>query len=80
LFISIEFPSRLSVAYNKAKEYLTKITSGIEQQIDIWQYRQQIIRDQLVQMKPSSSYDFLLPKTQRINEITLEAVQGLNEI
>jgi hypothetical protein len=72
------FSSRLTVAYNKAKEYLTKITSGIEQQTDIWQYRQQIIRDQVVQMKPSSSYDFLLPKTQRINELTLEAVQGLN--
>jgi hypothetical protein len=68
---------RLSVAYNKAKEYLTKITSGIEQQIEIWQYRQQIIRDQLNQTKPSSSYDFLLPKTQRINELTLEAVEGL---
>ncbi len=37
-----------------------------------------MIRDQFVQMKSSSSYDFLLPKTQRINELTLEAVEGLN--
>ena len=80
MFISIDFSSRLSVAYSKAKEYLTKVTSGIEQQMEIWQYRQQVIRDQLNQMKPSSSYDFLLPKTQRINELTLEAVQGLNKI
>jgi hypothetical protein len=30
-------------------------------------------------MKSSSlSFDFLLPKTQRINELTIEAVQGKN--
>ncbi|CAF4572589.1 unnamed protein product [Rotaria sp. Silwood2] len=69
--------NRLSVAYDKAKEYISKIASSIEQQIDIWQYRRQIILDQLIQMKPSSSYDFLLPKTQRINELTLEAVEAL---
>jgi hypothetical protein len=27
-------------------------------------------------MKSTSSFDFLLPKTQRINELTIEAVQG----
>jgi hypothetical protein len=27
-------------------------------------------------MKSSSSYEFLLPKTQRINELTVEAVEG----
>jgi len=70
------FFSRLSVAYDKAKQYLSKITSGIEQQTDIWQYRRHIILDQLLQIKSSSSYDFLLPKTQRINELTLEAVEG----
>lgn len=68
-------PSRLTVAYEKAKEYLTKITTGIDQQINIWQYRQQILREQLSQTQSSPSYDFLLPKTQRINELTLEAVQ-----
>ena len=52
------------------------MSSGIDQQIDIWQYRQQIIREQLIQTKSSSSYDFLLPKTQRINELTLETVEG----
>ncbi|CAF5006901.1 unnamed protein product, partial [Rotaria sp. Silwood1] len=69
--------NRLSVAYDKAKEYISKITSSIDQQIGIWQYRRQIILDQLIQMNPSSSYDFLLPKTQRINELTLEAVEAL---
>jgi hypothetical protein len=70
--------SRLSVAYDKAKEYIVKISSSIEQQIDIWQYRRQIIGDPLMQMKSSSSCDFFLPKTQRINELTIEAVEGLN--
>lgn len=74
------FFSRLFVAYDKSKEYVSKIVSSIEQQIDLWQYRRQIILDQLIQMKPASSYDFLLPKTQRINELALEAVQGLNKI
>ena len=74
---SVLFPSRLTVAYEKAKEYLSKITTGIEQQISIWQYRQQIVREQIVQTPSSASYDFLLPKTQRINELTLEAVQSL---
>ncbi|CAF1418182.1 unnamed protein product [Rotaria magnacalcarata] len=69
--------NRLSVAYEKAKEYVSKIASSIEQQIDIWQYRRQVILDQVIQMKPSSSYDFLLPKTQRINDLTLDAVQAL---
>lgn len=27
-------------------------------------------------MRTSSSFDFLLPKTQRINELTIDAVQG----
>ena len=65
--------SRLFVVYDKAKEYITKISSGIDQQIDLWQYRRQVIVDQ---MKSTSSTDFLLPKTQRINELTIEAVQG----
>ena len=70
------FSSRLSVVYDKAKEYISKITSGIEQQIELWQHRRQIILNELIQMKPSSSFDFLLPKTQRINDLTLEAVEG----
>jgi hypothetical protein len=70
---NILFFSRLFVVYDKAKEYINKISSGINQQIDLWQYRRQIILDQ---MKSSSSFDFLLPKTQRMNELTIEAVQG----
>ena len=65
--------SRLFVVYEKAKEYMSKILSGIDQQIDLWQYRRQII---LEQTKSASSFDFLLPKTKRINELAIEAVQG----
>jgi hypothetical protein len=52
---------------------LKKISTGVDQQTDLWQYRRQIIVDQ---MNSTSSFDFLLPKTQRINELTIEAVQG----
>ncbi|CAF2263538.1 unnamed protein product [Rotaria magnacalcarata] len=65
---------RLFVIYGKAKEYINKISANIDQQIDSWQYRRQIIFDQ---MNSTSSFDFLLPKTQRINELTIEAVQAL---
>ena len=67
--------SRLSLAYDKAKEYVGKISLGIDQQMNSW-----INRRQIIQMETSSSYDFLVPKTQRINELTLEAVEGLTEI
>ncbi|CAF4880073.1 unnamed protein product, partial [Rotaria socialis] len=63
---------RLFVIYDRAKEYINKITANIDQQINSWEYRRQIILDQ---MNPTSSFDFLLPKTQRINELTIEAVQ-----
>jgi hypothetical protein len=46
---------------------------GVDEQIGLWQHRRQIILDQ---MKSTASFDFLLPKTQRINELTIEAVQG----
>lgn len=72
--------SRLVVTYGKAKEYLSKISSAIDQQIGVWQNRRQVMDDQINQMKTSSAYDFLLPKTQRINELTLESVQGLIHI
>ncbi|CAF3518390.1 unnamed protein product [Rotaria socialis] len=65
---------RLFVIYDRAKEYINKITANIDQQINSWEYRRQIILDQ---MNPTSSFDFLLPKTQRINELTIEAVQVL---
>ena len=65
--------SRLFVIYDKAKEYIQKILSSIDQQMDLWQYRRQIIADQSIS---SSSFDFLLPKVQRINELTIEAAQG----
>jgi hypothetical protein len=65
--------SRLFVVYDKAKDYINKILSGIDEQISLWQHRRQVILDQ---MKSSSSFDFLLPKTQRINELTIDAVQG----
>ncbi|UJR14741.1 hypothetical protein I4U23_001732 [Adineta vaga] len=68
---------RLCVAYDKAKDYISKLTSNIDQQIELWQYRRQVILDQLVQMKSSSSCDFFLPKTQRINDLTIEAVEAL---
>ncbi|CAF3758570.1 unnamed protein product [Adineta steineri] len=68
---------RLCVTYDKAKEYISKINSSITEQVDLWQYRRQIILDQVIQMKSSSSCDFLLPKTQRINELTIEAVEAL---
>ena len=74
------FSSRLVVTYGKAKEYLSKITLAIDQQIGIWQNRRQVMDDQINEMKPSSAYDFFLPKTQRINELTLESVQGLIDI
>jgi len=67
------FFSRLFVVYDEAKDYITKILTGIDEQIDLWQHRRQIIHDQ---MKSTPSFDFLLPKTQRINELTIEAVQG----
>jgi len=69
----ILFFSRLFVVYDKAKDYINKILTGIDEQINLWQHRRQIILDQ---MKTTSSLDFLLPKTQRINELTIEAVQG----
>ncbi|CAF1633629.1 unnamed protein product [Adineta ricciae] len=65
---------RLFVVCEKAKEYVNKISMGIDQQIELWQYRRRIITDQ---MHSPSSLDFLLPKTQRINELTIEAVQAL---
>ncbi|UJR31993.1 hypothetical protein I4U23_019463 [Adineta vaga] len=68
---------RLFVVYEKAKEYLNKISSNIDQQLDLWQYRRNIILDQINSSSSSSSFDFLLPKTQRINELTIEAVQAL---
>jgi hypothetical protein len=67
------FLSRLFVVYERAKEYMTKILCGIDEQVGLWQYRRQIILDQI---KSPSSFDFLLPKTQRINELTIDAVQG----
>ncbi len=72
-WILFVFFSRLFVVFDKAKDYITKISSGIDEQIGLWQHRRQIILDQ---MKTTSSLDFLLPKTQRINELTIEAVQG----
>jgi hypothetical protein len=70
---SVFFFSRLFVVFDKAKDYITKISSGIDEQIRLWQHRRGIILDQV---KSTSSLDFLLPKTQRINELTIEAVQG----
>jgi hypothetical protein len=61
------------VVYDKAKDYITKISTGIDEQIGLWQYRRQIILDQI---KSKPSFEFLLPKTQRINELTIDAVQG----
>ncbi|CAF5027616.1 unnamed protein product [Rotaria sp. Silwood1] len=72
--IVIDEIDRLFVVYDKAKEYINKILHGINHQTDLWQYRRQIIFDQ---MKSTSSFDFLLPKTQRINELAIEAVQAL---
>jgi len=63
----------LLVVYDKAKEYLTKISSAIDEQNDAWQHRRKIIQEQT---KSASSFDFLLPKTQRINELSIDAVQG----
>lgn len=65
--------SRLFVVYDKAKDYLHKIRVGIDDQIGLWQHRRGIIMDQ---MGSPSSFEFLLPKTQRINELSIEAVQG----
>lgn len=65
---------RLFVVYEKAKEYLTKISSVVDDQIEIWQHRRKVIQDQ---SKSTSSFDFLLPKTQRINELSIDAVQAL---
>lgn len=59
------------MAYQKAKDYVGQISTGLDQQIDTWTNRRQII-----QMETSPSYDYLLPKTQRINELLLEAVEG----
>jgi hypothetical protein len=70
------FLSRLFVVYDKAKDYITKILTGIDEQIGLWQYRRQIIQNQT---KSTTSFDFLLPKTQRINELTIDAVQGKTE-
>lgn len=64
--------SRLFVVYDKAKEYLQKILDGIEQQIKSWEYRREIILDRT----KSVSSDFLLPKTNRINELAIDVVQG----
>ncbi|CAF1117387.1 unnamed protein product [Rotaria sordida] len=72
--IIIDEIDRLFVVYDKAKEYMNKISIGIDQQTDIWQHRRQIIFDQ---MKSPSSFDFLLPKIQRINELAIEGVQAL---
>jgi hypothetical protein len=72
--IIIDEIDRLFVVFDKAKDYITKISSGIDEQIGLWQHRRQIILDQV---KSTSSLDFLLPKTQRINELTIEAVQAL---
>ena len=64
------FSSRLFVVYDKAKDYLKKILAGIDEQIGLWQHRRGIIVEQ------TAPFDFLLPKTQRINELSIEAVQG----
>ena len=73
----LDVSSRLFVAYDKAKEYLNQISQGVDQQVDLWQYRRQVILDQMKSASSSSaSVDFLLPKTQRINDLTIEAVQG----
>ena len=64
---------RLFVAYDKGKEYLSSIFSRIDQQVDLWQKRRAIILDQ---QSSAASMDFLLSKTQRINELTIEAVQS----
>lgn len=73
--LKIEWDSfrRLFVAYDKGKEYLSSIFSRIDQQVDLWQKRRAIILDQ---QSSSASMDFLLSKTQRINELTIEAVQS----
>lgn len=64
--------SRLFVTYEKAKEYLAKISAGIDKHIDFWHARRPIIAEQA----RSASMDFLLPKTQRMNELIIEAVQS----
>lgn len=66
--------SRLVVTHEKAKEYLTKISHGIEQHLTFWQSRRAAIAEQM----NSHSIDFLLNKTQRINELTIDAVQSKN--
>ncbi|CAF0819045.1 unnamed protein product [Adineta ricciae] len=75
--IIVDEIDRLCVAYDKAKEYVAKLTSNIDQQIEIWQYRRQIIFEQSRQSKSSSSCDFFLPKTQRINDLTIQTVEAL---
>ena len=68
--------SRLLIAYERAKEYNDKIASGIEHQLETWQRRRQIILDASQQTTPQPSYDFLASKTERINELTLQSVEG----
>ena len=64
------------IANERAKEYTDRIASSIEHQLETWQKRRQIIRDASQQTTPQPSYDFLASKTERINELTLQSVEG----
>ena len=70
------FFSRILVSYERAEEYLQKITIGIQKQMKIWQSR----RDVVSQDGASSNFNFLLPKTHRINELTIDTVQSTSMI
>lgn len=60
------------MSYGKAQEYLTKISDGIQKDFEFWQNRRSAIADQM----GSVSVDILLPKTQRMNDLIIEAVQS----
>ena len=60
------------MSYGKAQEYLTKISDGIQKDVEFWQNRRSTIVDQMGPV----SVDILLPKTQRMNDLIIEAVQS----
>lgn len=74
-FLSVFSCSRLCLTYEKSKEYLAKITGGIDQQINVWQTRRHSFSNET-----NTTYEPFLPKAQRINELALEAIEGRNSV
>lgn len=60
------------VAYEKAKKYLDNLSDGIQQQIEVWIQRRDIINND----RRQHSFDFLASKTDRITELAIKTVES----